>query len=86
VWLYPPAEARQLLAIWETESTHPGIALIGGDGGLENFVLDLRQSPAPVLLVSNASESWDDAVVQSVDVESFIARIEDGTFDLTWTD
>jgi hypothetical protein len=86
VWLYPPAEARQLLAIWETESTHPGIALIGGDGGLENFVLDLRQNPTPVLLVSNASESWHDAVVQSVDVESFIARIEDGTFDLTWTD
>ncbi|MCO8276655.1 hypothetical protein M1L60_39360 [Actinoplanes sp. TRM 88003] len=84
VWLYPPVEARQLLAIWETEGTHPGIALIGGDGGLENFVLDLRQDPAPVLLVSNASESWDDAVVQAADIEAFIARIEDGTFDLTW--
>ncbi|WP_250037073.1 hypothetical protein [Paractinoplanes maris] len=86
VWLYPPAEADRLLSIWEAEGTHPGIALIGGDGGLENFVLDLRQDPAPVLLVSNASQGWDDAVVQAADVETFLARIDDGTFDLTWHD
>ncbi|MGK5677772.1 hypothetical protein [Actinoplanes sp. URMC 104] len=84
IWLYPPAQARQILRIWETEGTHPGIALIGGDGGLENFVVDLRQDPAPVLMVSNASEGWDDAVVQAPDVATFVARVEDGTFDLIW--
>ncbi|MFF5078780.1 hypothetical protein ACFY36_17135 [Actinoplanes sp. NPDC000266] len=83
VWLYPPREGRDVLAIWEAEERFPGIALIGGDGGLENFVFDLRQDPAPVLMVSNASESWDDAVVQAVDAADFVARLEDGTFDLT---
>jgi hypothetical protein len=84
VWLYPPAEARDILAIWEAEPRFPGIALIGGDGGLENFVLDLRRTPAPVLMVSNASESWDDAIVQAPDVADFLRRVEDGTFDLAW--
>ncbi|XVV10401.1 hypothetical protein ACQP2X_36985 [Actinoplanes sp. CA-131856] len=83
VWLYPPREGRDVLAIWEAEERFPGIALIGGDGGLENFVFDLRQDPAPVLMVSNASESWDDAVVQAVDAADFVARLKDGTFDLT---
>ncbi|MFG1991261.1 hypothetical protein ACGFJ7_14925 [Actinoplanes sp. NPDC048988] len=82
VWLYPPAEGREILAIWEAEERFPGIALIGGDGGLENFVFDLRQDPAPVLMVSNASESWADAVVQAPDAADFIKRLEDGTFDL----
>lgn len=82
VWLYPPAEGRAVLAIWEAEERFPGIALIGGDGGLENFVFDLRQDPAPVLMVSNASESWDDAIVQAPDAKDFVKRLEDGTFDL----
>ncbi|XVU23201.1 hypothetical protein ACQPZJ_38990 [Actinoplanes sp. CA-054009] len=83
VWLYPPKEGRDVLAIWEAEERFPGIAVIGGDGGLENFVFDLRQDPAPVLMVSNASESWEDAVVQAVDAADFVKRLEDGTFDLT---
>ncbi|MEV4348061.1 hypothetical protein AB0J83_26695 [Actinoplanes sp. NPDC049596] len=85
VWLYPPTEGRDLLKIWEAEPRFPGIALIAGDGGLENFVLDLRQTPPPVLMLSNASETWDDAILQAPDVTDFINRIEDGSFDLVWS-
>ncbi len=84
VWLYSPAEARQFLDVFPAEGAYPGAVVIAGDGGLENYVLDQRQSPAPVLLVSNAGQGWDDAIVQAPDVDSFIARIEDGTFDLVW--
>ena len=63
-----------------TTDAHPGMAIIGGDGGREQLVLDLRSDPAPVLLIDVASSGWDDAIRQGDDVSELIDRIEASTF------
>ncbi|GAA2106616.1 hypothetical protein [Actinomadura alba] len=85
VSLNTPREMLELHDAWEhgTEA-HPGIAIIGGDGSREQFALDLRQDPSPVLMVDITSDGWDPAIRQADDVGVFIERIESGTFDLTW--
>ena len=81
VWLYTPYEMLDLLdASGPTTDAHPGMAIIGGDGGREQLVLDLRSDPAPVLLIDVASSGWDDAIRQGDDVSELIDRIEAGTF------
>jgi hypothetical protein len=45
-------------------------------------VLDLRRDPAPVLMVSIASERWADATLLADNVSMFIDRVESGTLDL----
>jgi hypothetical protein len=86
LWLYPPAEGAELLDAWGEPSRdlHPGIAIIGGDGGREHIALDLRADPAPVMMVEITSGGWEGSVRQAPDVASFLARVEAGTFDLTW--
>jgi hypothetical protein len=80
-----PQETVELHRVWDTSvALHPGIAVIGGDGSRELLCLDLREDPAPVLLVDVTSAGWEDNPRQSDDVETFIAQIEDGTFDFTW--
>ncbi|MCW6007113.1 hypothetical protein K1W54_21390 [Micromonospora sp. CPCC 205371] len=86
LWLYPPAEAAELLDAWgePSRAAHPGIAIIGGDGGREHIALDLRADPAPVMLVEITSGGWAGSVRQADDVASFLARVEASTFDFTW--
>lgn len=86
LWLYPPGEAAALLDAWgePARAAHPGIAIIGGDGGREHIALDLRADPAPVLLVEITSDGWAGCVRQATDVASFLARVEAGAFDFTW--
>lgn len=86
LWLYPPAEAAALLDAWgePSRAAHPGIAIIGGDGGREHLALDLRADPAPVMMVEITSAGWDGSVRQAADVASFLARVEAGTFDFIW--
>ena len=56
------------------------MAIIGGDGGREQLVVDLRSDPAPVFLIDVASSGWDDAIRQSDEISELIDRIEAGTF------
>ncbi|GLH99186.1 hypothetical protein [Phytohabitans aurantiacus] len=86
LWLYPPAEGAELLDAWGEPSiaAHPGIAIIGGDGGREHLALDLRADPVPVMMVEITSGGWEGSVRQAPDVASFLARVEAGTFDFTW--
>ncbi|MGI5144984.1 hypothetical protein ACQEVC_01060 [Plantactinospora sp. CA-294935] len=86
LWLYPPHESVELLDAWgeEAAANHPGVAIIGGDGSREHLVLDLRQDPAPVLLVDISSAGWPEAIPQADDVASFVQRVESGQFDVTW--
>jgi hypothetical protein len=81
VWLYTPREMLEIQESWaEATATHPGVAIIGGDGGREQLVLDLRQDPAPVLLVDMTSEGWDEAIPQAATIGDFIGHIEARTF------
>lgn len=84
VRLYTPSEMLDLQGAWgESTAHHPGIAVIGGDGGREHLVLDLRRDPSPVLMVDITSEGWDSAIRQAGDVARFIEGIESGTFVFT---
>jgi hypothetical protein len=81
VQLYTPYERLELLdASGPTTDAHPGMAIIGGDEGREQLVLDLRSDPAPVLQIDVTNSGWDDAIRQSDGVSELIDRIEAGTF------
>jgi hypothetical protein len=81
IWLYTPQETLDLRHPKEArDATHPGIAIIGGDGAREHLVLDLRRDPAPVLLVDICGSGWDGAIPQAENVAELIDRIEAGTF------
>ncbi|GID28120.1 SMI1/KNR4 family protein [Paractinoplanes brasiliensis] len=79
--LHSPREMIELHDAWrDTVASHPGIAIIGGDGSREQLVLDLRRDPAPVRLADLASEGWETTFQQTADVGELIARIEAGAF------
>jgi hypothetical protein len=86
LWLYPPAEAAELLDAWgpEARAGCPGVAIIGGDGSREHLVLDLRRDPAPVLLVDITGEGWPTAVRQADSVADFLEEVESGRFVFSW--
>ena len=81
VTLYPPTETTQCVSDQSVlHETHPGLAVIGSDGGGEQIVLDLRRDPAPVMLVNMTSSGWPDAILQVDNVADFIDAIENGSF------
>ncbi|MFC3502803.1 SMI1/KNR4 family protein [Micromonospora krabiensis] len=81
VWLNSPSEMVEVHDAWDDATdAHPGIAVIGDNGSREQFVLDLRGDPAPVLLVDLSSDGWDGAIRQADTVGEFIDRVEAGTF------
>jgi hypothetical protein len=81
IWLYTPHETLDLRHPEKVRSaTHPGIAIIGGDGAQKHLVLDLRRDPDPVLLIDICSDAWDSAVPQADNIAELTDRIEAGTF------
>ena len=82
VHLFTPAETAELSP--EMAGTHPGIAIISGDGGRERLAIDLRQPDSPVSLVDITGVGWDDAVPQAESVAAFVTAIDDGTFSFRW--
>ncbi|GLZ30304.1 hypothetical protein Lesp02_24930 [Lentzea sp. NBRC 105346] len=85
VHLYSPVEMLELQDAWgEATALHPGIAIIGGDGGREQLALDLREAEPSVRLVDIASGGWEGAVTQAGDVRELIERIEAGDFAFTY--
>lgn len=56
----------------------PGLLLIGDDGGGELLGLDLRTSPAEVVLVNAISASWDEASRQADSLSVFLAHLRSG--------
>ncbi|MCF0092079.1 hypothetical protein B0E54_00900 [Micromonospora sp. MH99] len=83
VWLNTPRQTIELGDV-SGDDTHPGIAIIGGDGAREQLVLDLRSETMPVLLVDLTSGGWDSAIRQADDVSEFVSRVEAGTFEFTF--
>lgn len=87
VCLNTPHEMLQMHHTWaESIDTHPGIAIIGGDGSHEQLVLDLRSDPAAVWLVDITSSGWDSAIRQADDVGELIDRIEASAFTFDFGD
>ncbi|MEV0136230.1 hypothetical protein AB0H83_48360 [Dactylosporangium sp. NPDC050688] len=85
VWLNTPREMLQLHAAWDDGTeTHPGMAIVGGDGAREHLVLDLRSEPAPVLLIDNTSAGWESGVRQADDAGALVGRIESGDFEFAF--
>ncbi|MFI7609342.1 SMI1/KNR4 family protein [Micromonospora sp. NPDC049366] len=81
VWLNSPSEMVEVHDAWDDGTgAHPGIAVIGDNGSREQFVLDLRDESAPVLLVDISSDGWDSAIRQADTVGEFIDRVDAGTF------
>lgn len=80
--LYTPAETRDEQQEWEDE--HPGLVLIGNDGGRERLALDTRNPDPPVLLVDITSEGWASAIEQAANVAELISRVEARTFTYRW--
>jgi hypothetical protein len=78
VHLFTPAETAELSKA--LADSHPGIAIIGGDGGRKRLAIDLRRPDSPVSLVDIISMGWDDAVRQVDGVAAFVTAIDDGTF------
>lgn len=87
VALYPPHEMLEIQRAWGAGTdAHPGVALIGGDGSREHLALDLREDPAPVILVDITSTGWDDGFRQADHVTQLIGRIESGEYEFTYGD
>lgn len=87
VWLNTPHEMLRLHAAWgDGTETHPGMAIIGGDGAREYLVLDLRSDPAPVLLIDATSAGWESGIRQADDAGALVGRVEDGDFEFAFED
>src|SRR4051812_15016283 len=79
--LHPPAEAVRATQAWTSELVyHPGVLVIGGDGGDRRLAIDLREDDPPVRLLHVASTGWDDTVVQAPSVGALVERLEVGDF------
>jgi hypothetical protein len=63
---------------YDMAASHPGLVLIGSDGGGEAIGFDFHDSPPPIVLVSFVSSGWDGAAVQSDSFTEFITRLRSG--------
>ncbi len=78
VHLYQPAETAGESVEWV--GTHPGIAILGDDGGRERLAVDLRLDDPPVVAIEVTSDGWADAIEQAESVTAFVGAIEGGSF------
>jgi hypothetical protein len=79
---YTPEEIAKFQPMWQGDPPlFPGRIVIGSNGGRERIVIDVRLSPAPVLLFAAICIDDGEAIPQLASIEELIARVEDGTFD-----
>lgn len=57
---------------------HPGILVVGSDGGGESVAYDMRRAPSPVLLINNLSSGWHEACWQAVSIDDLLAVLRGG--------
>ena len=79
VQLYHPRRDRRAESV-EWADTHPGIAILGDDGGRERLAVDLRLDDPPVVPVDVTNVGWADAIEQAESVTAFVGAIEGGSF------
>lgn len=85
VTLHGPEVSMELTDRWtDGRDTHPGVVLIGSDGAAEHLVLDLRDSEPAVYTLPNVSAGWVDRIQQVASVAELVARVEAGTFELSF--
>lgn len=79
--LNTPSESISLAEAWEPSTArHPGILFIGSDGAGEHLAVDARVASPPVMAVNNTAFEWKDAIEQASSLESFLGRVENGSF------
>lgn len=84
VWLYSAAESLETIRAWGASArAHPGILIIGGDGGGAMLTMDLREQQPRVLLTDNVSPGWADSIVQC-SLGDFIGQLDRGSFDFSF--
>ncbi len=80
LWTLPDVVARNADEDpWSSlRDGHPGILVVGSDGGGEWVAYDMRRTPPPVLLVNNLSSGWHEACWQADSVDDLLARLRGG--------
>jgi hypothetical protein len=81
VELHPPLDAIRVTRDWTSEMIyHPGVLVIGSNGGDRHLAVDLREDDPAVRLVEPSSVGWEDTVVQAPSVRVLAHRLETGDF------
>lgn len=80
VCLYPAMMSVDLSSIADC----PGMFVIGGDGGGEQLVVDLREE-SPRVRLANVVCGWEETFVQAASLTSFVDEIEAGTFAFSFS-
>ncbi len=60
------------------QERHPGILVVGSDGGGEWVAYDMRRASSPVLLVNNLSSGWHEACWQADSIDDLIDVLRGG--------
>lgn len=82
--LLAPRESFERRDAWQPAARlFPGLVILGTDGSSEMLAVDGRDRVAPVMLISNTTQGWADAVPQ-MSIGQFIAQIEAGIFEFIW--
>jgi hypothetical protein len=80
LWTLPDVVARNAdEEPWNyLRDRHPGILVVGSDGGGEWLAYDLRRTPSPVLLVNNLSSGWHEAFLQADSIDDLLDMLRGG--------
>jgi len=60
------------------QEQHPGILVVGSNGGGECLAYDLRRTPLPVLLVNKLSSGWHEACWQADSIDDMFDDLRAG--------
>ena len=58
--------------------THPGILVVGSNGGSEWLAYDMRQAQPPLVLVNSVSSGWHEACLQADRLTDLLDRLRQG--------
>ena len=80
LWTLPDVVARNADEDpWNMlQERHPGILVVGSDGGAEWVAYDLRQAVPSVLLVNNLSSGWHEACWQADSIDALLDNLRAG--------
>lgn len=76
--LYGVDELVPLNRAHDHSDSHPGLVLIGSDGGGEGVGFDFRAQRPPVVLVNFVSPGWQDAIRQADTFTDFMDQRNSG--------